>query len=389
MGNDNKEELQEFSFKTESESLQKVLKRISKTTERSFQELKPIQNWKQKVSDISELLPHLSVLEIVENLKLNKGDKALTLDILLNNKNGQKDYIISQTKDNLVYEENEFIRQHLLYLQLMKECGLEDIASPSKGLDEEEVMKFDSLELEKYMIEKKRCEAKSAANVHFYMDGEKDVLNGDMTKIKFYTITPRNSFNLDAEDIHFRICESQFTRWSIVNGQGYAQYSISEVKYVVNPMLFKTFQNAKEKLAKRHGFLLESMKPLLLFHGTSPKNMENIIKTNFLISKVGSTTDMGYYGKGVYFSEYPGTSISYSHGNPYLFLCLVYVGKAYKMQNVVTGCSLTKGYDSHISPCGSEVVIFDTDCILPCYKVKYTTQNQVYHDDYDGEDDYY
>ena len=214
------------------------------------------------------------------------------------------------------------------------------------------------------------------------MDGEKEVLNGNLMNIKTYRITPKNTFNLDAEDIHFRICESQFTRWSATGGNyGGQGYTVSEVQYIVNPALFKTFQNAKEKLAKRHGFLLESMKPLLLFHGTSPKNMENIIKTNFLISKVGSTTDMGYYGKGVYFSEYPGTSISYSGGNPYLFICLVYVGKAYKMQNVVTGCALTKGYDSHISPCGSEVVIFDTDCILPCYKVKYSGNG--YNYDYD------
>jgi hypothetical protein len=37
------------------------------------------------------------------------------------------------------------------------------------------------------------------------------------------------------------------------------------------------------------------MKPILLFHGTTDTNMENILKTNFLISKVGSKTVKNLY----------------------------------------------------------------------------------------------
>ena len=95
----------------------------------------------------------------------NNGDKSLTIDILLNQKNGQKDYIISQTKQNLNFEENELIKEHLLYLQLLEECGLDDIASPSKSLDMDEIKKFDSIEIEKYYLEKKRKEKKAASNV--------------------------------------------------------------------------------------------------------------------------------------------------------------------------------------------------------------------------------
>ena len=47
----------------------------------------------------------------------------------------------------------------------------------------------------------------------------------------------------------------------------------------------------------------------LLFHGTADVNMENIIKTNFLLSKVGSATDKGFYGGGFYFSENPQMSM--------------------------------------------------------------------------------
>jgi len=166
-------------------------------------------------------------------------------------------------------------------------------------------------------------------------------------------------------------------------------YRLTDVEYAVNPEIVKKFDEAKLKLAKRHGFLPESMKPVYMFHGTSESNMENILKTNFLISKVGSTTDLGWYGRGIYFSEFPGTSISYSRGNPWLLLCAVFVGKTFKMTQIETGCALKEGYDSHISGDGSEVIIFDTDCILPCYKIKWVqnTNNQsnpnFYNENYD------
>ncbi len=137
------------------------------------------------------------------------------------------------------------------------------------------------------------------------------------------------------------------------------------------------FYKKKEELAQRHGFLLESMKPLLLFHGTTEENMESIIKTNFLISKVGSKTDMGWYGKGIYFSEHASLSIGYSSGNPHLLICMVLIGKAFRMENIQTGCAIKEGYDSHVAPDGcSEVVIFDTDQIIPIYKVKFNQGHQ-------------
>jgi len=52
-------------------------------------------------------------------------------------------------------------------------------------------------------------------------------------------------------------------------------------------------------------------------------------------------------------------------------VCLVYVGKAFKMDQIQTGCPLQAGYDSHISPGGDEVVVFKPECILPCYKLRW------------------
>ncbi len=102
--------------------------------------------------------------------------------------------------------------------------------------------------------------------------------------------------------------------WKIINrarygGYGGANYYINNVEYLVNPEIFRKFYACKKELAKKHNFLYESMNCYLLFHGTSEVNMENIIKTNFLLQKVGSSTDMGFYGKGFYFSENPTMSM--------------------------------------------------------------------------------
>jgi len=58
-------------------------------------------------------------------------------------------------------------------------------------------------------------------------------------------------------------------------------------------------------------------------------------------------------------------------GGAQLLLNKVLAGRQYKMTNAIVGCELQKGFDSHLSPCGQELVIFDTDQILPCYVVFY------------------
>jgi hypothetical protein len=226
------------------------------------------------------------------------------------------------------------------------------------------------LMFEKRLIEKKLREEKLARNTKFYCDGELEAIQKG--QFKRYKLLPINTFDCDAEQIHYRFVESTFHRLMMNGGGGQYTYKVSEVDYIVNPNLMKSFNQCKIDLAKRHGFLIESMKPLLLFHGTSEENMDKIVNTGFLLDKIGSATDMGWYGKGFYFSEWPSMSISYSRGNPYLLLCMVLVGKAFKMDQIITGCAKTEGYDSHVSPDGcSEVIIFDPAQILPCYRMKW------------------
>ncbi|KAL9651981.1 hypothetical protein ABK040_000324 [Willaertia magna] len=117
------------------------------------------------------------------------------------------------------------------------------------------------------------------------------------------------------------------------------------------------------------------MTPLLLWHGTSEYNMNNIIKTNFLMEKISANTgNFGFYGKGIYFSEFATTSMGYARGAKSLLLCKVLMGKVYLGGSL--GAPLTEGYDCHVSPDGrQEIVIYDTAQILPLYKLTWEVQS--------------
>jgi len=144
---------------------------------------------------------------------------------------------------------------------------------------------------------------------------------------------------------------------------------VTKVEYLVNPPLVKAFEKKRLELA---GIIsLEATKPILCFHGTSDANIENIIQNNFDISKVGSSTDSGYYGAGIYFSEFPSLSMAYVRGCSKFLLCQVILGKTFKCTTLIHGQPCKTGYNSHISPCGKEIVIFDTNQILPYYIVHY------------------
>jgi len=166
---------------------------------------------------------------------------------------------------------------------------------------------------------------------------------------------------------------------------------ITKVEYVVNPVLIRKFEKKRLEMATRldwegmylivqkkrrniYWTLLTSIvdtKPILCFHGTGEANINKIIVTNFDVSKVGSSTDAGYYGAGIYFSEFPSLSMSYTRGALKFLLCQVLVGQTYVCPGLIMGAKKKEGYDSHQSPDKSEIVIFDSDQILPYYIVHF------------------
>jgi len=199
------------------------------------------------------------------------------------------------------------------------------------------------------------------------VDGEKEALDKD-DLCYFPLFAEREYKEGSAAQMHFRLAESQFYRLVDTTDK----YRVTKVEYVVNPVLIRRFQKARQKLKNTRG---EKMSyPVLAFHGTKEANIHSICKTGFRVpgeANFEHATDTGFYGRGVYFSEYPSYSVSYIRGASRLLLCQVLPGNVYRCTNLIHGEPLEVGHDSHTSPDGKELVIFNSHHILPSYVVHY------------------
>lgn len=200
------------------------------------------------------------------------------------------------------------------------------------------------------------------------MDGEKEALEG--AEVKYFELVAERQYKEgSAAQTHFRLAESQFYR--LLSGN-YSQFRLTTVEYVVNPELAKQFKKCREILKAKRGD--ECSYPVLAFHGTLETNILPICEQGFKVP--GSDghshrTDTGFYGKGVYFSEYPGYCMGYIKGASKLLLCQVLPGKVYNCTKLIHGAALKAGFDSHTSPDKKELVIFNKYHILPSYVVHY------------------
>ncbi|EFA86677.1 PARP domain-containing protein [Heterostelium album PN500] len=195
--------------------------------------------------------------------------------------------------------------------------------------------------------------AKSSSNALF-LPGEEDIIAGD--KSMKYVLKPVRHFDNSIADLHFRTAESQFYR---LLESSATSYKVSKVEYIKQEFLKLGYTECS---------------PVFGFHGTSAKNIIPICANNFSVpgtNGVDHATDSGWYGKGIYFSEYPEYSIGYISDCSKLLLCKVLLGKSYKCSGLITGQPCKTGYTSHLSPDEKELVIFSPDQILPCYIVHY------------------
>ncbi|BFZ18603.1 hypothetical protein BsWGS_21642 [Bradybaena similaris] len=197
------------------------------------------------------------------------------------------------------------------------------------------------------------------------VDGEEEALK--KSKTTYFRLLPERAYKEgSASQIHFRLAESQFYR--LMTGAYAKDMCVTKVEYVVSPQVVQRFREYQKKLRKERGEDLSY--PVLGFHGTNEVNIKPICEQGFKTpgdATFKHKTDAGFYGAGVYFSEYPSYSMSYIHGCSKLMLCQVLPGKVYECPSMILGAALMKGYDSHMSPCKKELVIFNSAAILPCY----------------------
>ncbi|XP_067650642.1 uncharacterized protein [Haliotis asinina] len=233
------------------------------------------------------------------------------------------------------------------------------------------------LEQTKKKVEEKEKEVKTlqdqVSTGLLLVDGEKEAMKGDKT-VYFPLAAERAYKEGSAAQTHFRLAESQFYR--LLTSTYTTNVRVAKVEYVVNPPLVTRFKEAREHLKKTRGE--DHSYPVLAFHGTMEKNITPICETGFKVPGTAGfshRTDTGWYGKGVYFSEYPSYSMGYIQGSTKLLLCQVLPGKVFKCTKLIHGAALKTGFDSHTSPDGKELVIFNSHHIVPCYIVHYETSS--------------
>jgi ADP-ribosyl-[dinitrogen reductase] hydrolase len=176
------------------------------------------------------------------------------------------------------------------------------------------LMKQERADAVAQLSEAKRRQIKIEDEQRIYVPGEREAMAAG--KFKTFSLYPTRQINHDAASMHFRTAESQFYR---LLGSSYG-VKVTKVEYIVNPKLIQDFEQRRLELAAEMPDW-DSTRPIFVFHGTSEKNIDNIIKNNFDVKKVGSSTDAGFYGAGLYFSELPSLSMGYVRGCTKFLLC--------------------------------------------------------------------
>ena len=104
---------------------------------------------------------------------------------------------------------------------------------------------------------------------------------------------------------------------------------IETIKVINNEALLEDYMEQKEELAIKN----KSTDEIFLFHGTSEKNLKEIIKKNFDLNAFPTENTTGetprkklsIFGQGIYFSEHPGYTTHYGNA---LILCKVLLGNS-------------------------------------------------------------
>eukprot|EP01112_Ceratiomyxa_fruticulosa_P018209 TRINITY_DN5781_c0_g2_i1.p1 TRINITY_DN5781_c0_g2~~TRINITY_DN5781_c0_g2_i1.p1 ORF type:complete len:451 (-),score=105.37 TRINITY_DN5781_c0_g2_i1:85-1437(-) len=195
----------------------------------------------------------------------------------------------------------------------------------------------------------------------------------------------------EQENVFSRVC----TRFFQTMARAQSNYIVSKVGVIANSPLRTKFNTRLQAFRSAGKADLEWG-----FHGTSEESISAISKTGFLTpdeiqklknekaAKTGGgkksapkvkpkldieVLDDGFFGKGIYFSFYSDYAMYYSQerSSSQILLSQILVGKAYKCTTRMDGSDVMKGFDSHYSPKGNEVVIFQPDQILPRYIITF------------------
>eukprot|EP01117_Protostelium_nocturnum_P012116 TRINITY_DN4441_c0_g2_i1.p1 TRINITY_DN4441_c0_g2~~TRINITY_DN4441_c0_g2_i1.p1 ORF type:complete len:465 (+),score=181.39 TRINITY_DN4441_c0_g2_i1:163-1557(+) len=177
-----------------------------------------------------------------------------------------------------------------------------------------------------------------------------------------------------------------------------ANYSVTAVGVVVNAKQYETYNKKKMELNHKNG--KDSVEEWG-FHGTTQDSILKISQGGFLHpqslkqmklaapvkkapkkgkyaakAKPVELLDDGYFGYGIYFTKFSDYAMWYSEerNSDQVLLSKIAVGKQYQCNQRMDGQGLVAGHDSHTSPKGNEIVIFNPEQILPRYVITFVTK---------------
>jgi aprataxin and PNK-like factor len=229
-----------------------------------------------------------------------------------------------------------------------------------------------------------------------YEDGEKNQALYELDEEReFLRLNGPDAFKIFTIYKHQKRNHQQESVWARASSKFYQTMSKAQANFVIKSIGLVV--NAKVSAAyeaKRSAMFVASGSKTPVneewgFHGTSEASIQGISATGFKmpdeLKKMqsgkgkgkanGKVTflDDGFFGAGLYFSLYSDYALFYSEerDSSQILLCKVLTGKAFKCQDRMDGEGLKKGYDSHYSPQGNEIIVFRGDQVLPRYIITF------------------
>jgi aprataxin and PNK-like factor len=218
----------------------------------------------------------------------------------------------------------------------------------------------------------------------FELDEERDFLRANGPEaFKIFTLFKHQKKNHQQESVWARASSKFYQTMS----KAQANFVIKSIGLVVNAKVNATYEARKAAMFTASGGKVP-INEEWGFHGTSEASIQAIAATGFKMpdelkklqkgkaAKKGDKVtflDDGYFGAGLYFSLYSDYALYYSEerGSSQILLCKVLTGKAFKCPDRMDGEGLKKGYDSHYSPLGNEIIVFKGDQVLPRYIITF------------------
>jgi hypothetical protein len=192
---------------------------------------------------------------------------------------------------------------------------------------------------------------------------------------KILTLTHDQKLTKEQEAVWAKASAKFFQTMAKAQGN----YTIKSLGIIMNTKLNKGFIEQKksyEERKKNLGAITWG------FHGSTPESIRSISKEGFklpdeLKKKKGKSKvellDDGYFGNGIYFSVYSDYAMWYSEEreSDEILLSALLQGETYQCTGRSDGEGLQKGFDSHISPKGNEIIVFNQSQILPRFIIKF------------------